>query len=74
MNSQTKNKILKLIQVFNNGYIFERQDISSITGESVTTAGILISRLKKAGLIESVSGHGKGKHRFKEIADSSIEN
>lgn len=44
--------------------VFGRSDISAITKDSVTAAGNLINKLKKAGLIEAVSGQGKGKYRF----------
>ena len=46
--------------------IFGRSDISSITGDSVTSAGNLISKLKAASLIVPVKGYGKGKYRFIE--------
>lgn len=46
--------------------IFGRSDISSITGDSVTAAGNLISKLKSASLIVPVKGYGKGKYRFIE--------
>lgn len=46
--------------------IFGRSDISSITGDSVTAAGNLISKLKTANLIVPVKGYGKGKYRFIE--------
>jgi len=44
--------------------VFGHSDISAITKDSVTAAGNLINKLKEAGLIESVSGQGKGKYRF----------
>ena len=44
--------------------IFGRSDIVAITNDSFTAAGNLITRLKHAGLIEAVSGYGKGKYRF----------
>jgi len=44
--------------------VFGRSDISAITKDSVTAAGNLINKLKKAGLIEAVRGQGKGKYRF----------
>lgn len=44
--------------------MFGRSDISAITKDSVTAAGNLINKLKKAGLIEVVRGQGKGKYRF----------
>ncbi len=46
--------------------VFGRSDISSITGDSVTAAGNLISKLKAASLIVPVKGYGKGKYRFIE--------
>ena len=45
--------------------VFGRSDIAVITKDSVTAAGNLITKLKDADLIESVSGLGKGKYRFK---------
>ena len=44
--------------------IFGRSDIAAITIVSVTAAGNLITKLKNAGLIESVNGFGKGKYKF----------
>lgn len=46
--------------------IFGRSDIAAITNDSVTAAGNLIAKLKKAGLIRAVSGYGKGKYKFSE--------
>ena len=46
--------------------IFGRSDIAAITNDSVTAAGNLITKLKNAGLIEAVSGYGKGKYQFIE--------
>lgn len=46
--------------------IFGRSDITAITNDSVTAAGNLITKLKNAGLIEAVSGYGKGKYKFIE--------
>ena len=45
--------------------IFGRSDIAAITSDSVTAAGNLITKLKKADLIEAVSGFGKGKYKFR---------
>lgn len=47
--------------------IFGRSDIAAITNDSVTAAGNLITKLKNAGLIEAVSGYGKGKYKFVEL-------
>lgn len=71
VNSQTKNKILKMIDVFGPGYVFGRKDIASLTGESVTAAGMIIAKLKNVGIIEPVSGQGKGKYRFRSTVMKS---
>lgn len=42
--------------------IFGRSDIAVITNDSATAAGNLITKLKNVGLIEAVSGYGKGKY------------
>ena len=44
--------------------VFGRSDIATITKDSVTAAGNLITKLKNADLIEPVSGSGKGKYKF----------
>lgn len=46
--------------------IFGRSDIMDIIGISITAAGNLITKLKDAGLIQAISGHGKGKYKFIE--------
>ena len=61
-----KNKVRRVYEIFNQSGIFGRQDISTILGESVTTAGILINKMKEANLIIEVKGQGKGKYRFIE--------
>ena len=44
--------------------IFGRTDIMEVVGISITAAGNLITKLKDAGLIQAVSGYGKGKYKF----------
>lgn len=44
------------------GTAFGRSDVAAITHDSVTAAGNLINKLKDAGLLEAVSGYGKGKY------------
>lgn len=60
----TIKKAKTLYESMRTDGIFGRSDISSITGDSVTAAGNLISKLKAANLIVPVRGHGKGKYRF----------
>lgn len=44
--------------------IFGRSDIMEVVGISITAAGNLITKLKDSGLIQAVSGYGKGKYKF----------
>ena len=60
----TIDKVLAVYAQMGSDRIFGRTDIASITKDSVTSAGNLINKLKGAGLLESVSGFGKGKYRF----------
>lgn len=62
----TKGKARSLFSQMKFDGIFGRNDIMQITGISITAAGNLLNNLKKAGLIEAVSGYGKGKYKFIE--------
>ncbi len=60
----TIDKALAVYAQMGSDKAFGRSDVASITHESATAAGNLINKLKDAGLIEAVSGFGKGKYRF----------
>jgi ATP-dependent DNA helicase RecG len=60
----TIGKALAVYAQMGSDKAFGRSDVASITHESATAAGNLINKLKNAGLIEAVSGFGKGKYRF----------
>ena len=62
----TKNKALEVFNRMGFTEVFGRTELSKITGESVTSAGKLISRLHNAGIIIPVTGYGKGKYKFIE--------
>ena len=64
VNQGTVRKVKELFTHMGLEGVFGRSDIAAITGDSVTAAGKLVVKLKKAGLIEHVSGYGKGKYRF----------
>ena len=64
VNQGTIRKVKDIFAYMETEGIFGRSEIAAITGDSVTAAGKLIVKLKKAGLIENVSGFGKGKYRF----------
>ena len=63
-NQNTIRKVKMLFTYMDTEGVFGRSDIAAITGDSVTAAGKLVTKLKKAGMIEAVSGYGKGKYRF----------
>lgn len=68
-SNASQNTIKKAKAIYKNmgtEGVFGRSDISSITGDSVTAAGNLISKLKAASLLVPVKGDGKGKYRFIE--------
>lgn len=61
----SKRKIVSLFEIYGTQAIIGRSDIVKVTGESLTAAGKIIAKMKEQGLLEAVSGHGKGKYRFK---------
>ena len=64
VNQATIEKIRAVYESIGIDGVFGRSDIATITNDSVTAAGNLIAKLKKAGLIEAVRGYGKGKYQF----------
>lgn len=62
----TKEKAKLLFAQMEFDGIFGRSDIIEILSISITAAGNLLNNLKSAGLIEAVSGYGKGKYKFIE--------
>ncbi len=64
-NQTTIKKAKTVFAIMGIDGIFGRSDIAAITNDSVTAAGNLITKLKKADLIEAVSGFGKGKYKFR---------
>ena len=67
VNKNTKEKARILFAQMGIDGIFGRNDIMEITSVSITAAGNLITKLKNAGLVEPVSGYGKGKYRFVKL-------
>ena len=64
-NQNTIRKVETLFAKMGTDGIFGRSDIAGITGDSLTAAGNLITKLKQAELLEPVGGCGKGKYRFR---------
>jgi predicted HTH transcriptional regulator len=65
-NKNTKDNAKKLFAHTSFDNVFGRNDMMEILSLSITAAGNLIKKLKEAGLIEPVSGQGKGKYKFIE--------
>ena len=63
-NIQTITHIKKLYEKFAAEKIFGRGDVAKTCGISYSTAGNLVSKMRRAGLIDEVQVHGKGKYRF----------
>ena len=61
-----KVNVMRLFNQVGIDGIFGRSDIMDVVGISITAAGNLITKLKDAGLIQAVSGYGKGKYKFVE--------
>lgn len=61
---KTKTKILRLYSEYGQTKDFGRREIAKIFNVSFFSAGELIRKMKKANLIEGVSGHGKGRYKF----------
>ena len=65
-STRTLNHIDILFEKFGYDKIFGRSAIMDILELKSSGASKLISNLLQADIIEPVSGHGKGKYKFKE--------
>ena len=63
-SSKTKHHILRMFSTFGFDEIFGRSAVVELLTLQNSSASILLSKLIQAGIIEPVSGHGKGKYRF----------
>jgi len=61
----TMAKITKIREAFPGGAIFGRSDVMKVTGLKPSRASELLKAMALRGVIEPVSGHGKGKYRFR---------
>jgi fido (protein-threonine AMPylation protein)/ribosomal protein S25 len=62
---KTVNHILKLREAFPGQEIFGRSDVMGEIKIKPSRASELLKELAEHGIIEPVSGHGKGKYRFR---------
>ena len=63
---KTESHILKLREAFPYGAIFGRSDVMKIIDIKPSRASELLKKLTEYGIIEPVSGYGKGKYRFRK--------
>lgn len=63
--SKTASHILKLREAFPGQTIFGRSDVMEIIDVKPSRASELLKEMAASGVIEPVSGHGKGKYRFR---------
>ena len=64
-SNKTILHIKTLYGSFGDNKIFGRNAVMELLGLKSSGASKLISNLVQVGIIESVSGYGKGKYRFK---------
>ena len=62
---KTTSHILKLREAFPGQMIFGRSDVMKVIDIKSSRASDLLKEMAEHGIIESVSGHGKGKYRFR---------
>ena len=61
---KTAGNIRKLREAFPEGEIFGRTEAMKVLGLKTSGASELLMKLRKSGMVEAVSGQGKGKYRF----------
>ncbi|MBQ9030014.1 MAG: Fic family protein [Parasporobacterium sp.] len=62
---KTASHILKLREAFPGQAIFGRSDVMRVIDIKASRASDLLREMTEHGIIEPVSGHGKGKYRFR---------
>ena len=62
---KTASHILKLRELFPGQTIFGRSDVMKVIDIKASRASDLLKGMAEHGIIEPVSGHGKGKYRFR---------
>lgn len=65
LNMPTREKMRTAYLKFGVNTVFGRTQIAELFDISPTSASVLIKKMDKAGLLEKVTGQGKGKYRFK---------
>lgn len=63
--AKTASHIQKLREKLGQQAVFGRSDVQSVLGLKPTRSSALLREMAGHGIIEPVSGHGKGKYRFR---------
>lgn len=63
-SAKTVSHIRRMFDAFGYDTVFARSAIVELLGIQNSGASKLLSRLRQAGIIEPVSGKGKGKYKF----------
>lgn len=66
-SNKTTDHTLALFDAFGFNRFFGRTDVMDVLGLSPSPASALLKRISDAGIIQPVSGMGKGKYRFSPI-------
>ena len=61
---KTAGNIRKLREAFPEGAVFGRTEVMKVLDLKTSGASELLMKLRKSGIVEAVSGQGKGKYRF----------
>lgn len=64
--AKTTEHILKLCEEFQGQTIFGRSDVMRVLDIKASRASELLKTMGEQGIIETVSGFGKGKYRFRQ--------
>lgn len=56
--------VQKLFATYGNGIVFGRSDVVELLGIQKSSSSELLKKMLNAGIIEPVSGYGKGKYKF----------
>lgn len=67
---KTASHILRLREEFFDRSIFGRSDVMEVIDIKPSRASELLKEMAGHGIIEPVSGHGKGKYRFRKQGSS----
>lgn len=62
---KTARHVLRLRQAFPNQMVFGRSDVMKVIDIKSSRTSDLLKEMVEHGIIEPVSGHGKGKYRFR---------